>query len=126
MSTKILYVEDNPQNMRLIRKYLSTVGYDLLEAVDGSIGIEMAIREQPDLILMDIGLPDIDGVSATECLKSLPNLSAIPIIALTADAFYYDREQMMRLGCDGYLAKPITRNELIQTIAQFLNTVPSA
>jgi two-component system cell cycle response regulator DivK len=123
---KILYIEDNPQNMRLIRKMLQVGGYELLEALDGNSGLEVASLENPDLILMDVNLPDLDGMEAISALKSDPKLHGIPVIALTANAMYGDKEQFLDAGCDGYLAKPVSKNELLTTLAYFLrdkNTV---
>lgn len=119
----ILYVEDNPQNMRLVRKMLSIGGHDMLEALNGKTGIETAEAEIPDLILMDINLPDIDGMEVARYLKSNPRLAHIPIIALTANAMFGDRERFLAAGCDGYLAKPISKNELLNTISHFANTM---
>jgi two-component system, cell cycle response regulator DivK len=118
---KILYVEDNPQNMRLVRKMLRVGGYDMIEAIDGTTGIEVATNEVPDLILMDINLPDIDGMEATARLKADHDLRHIPIIALTANAMFGDKERFLDAGCDGYLAKPVSKNELLNTIAYFLS-----
>ena len=117
---KILYIEDNPQNMRLVRKMLKLGGYDMIEAADGLTGVAVAAREMPDLILMDINLPDIDGLEATARLKASPDLAPIPVIALTANAMQGDRERFIAAGCDGYLAKPVTKNELLNTVAHFL------
>lgn len=117
---KILYVEDNPQNMRLVRKMLHVGGYDMLEAVDGLTGLDIAAQERPDLILMDINLPDIDGMEATRRLKEDPDLNKIPIVALTANAMFGDRERFLEAGCDGYLAKPISKTELLNTLSYFL------
>jgi CheY-like chemotaxis protein len=120
MGGKILYVEDNPQNMRLVRKFLTMAGYEMIEAVDGLSGVAVAAREMPDLILMDINLPDINGLEATSRLKASPQLSWIPVIALTANAMHGDRENCIASGCDGYIPKPITKNELLNTVAFFL------
>lgn len=120
MAVRILYIEDNPQNMRLVSKMLKIGGYDMIEAVDGLSGIAAAAREKPDLILMDINLPDIDGLEATARLKADPTLAHIPVIALTANAMHGDRERFIASGCDGYLAKPVTKNELINTVNHFL------
>lgn len=120
MAHRILYIEDNPQNMRLVRKMLKVGGYDMLEAIDGISGVNVAVREKPDLILMDINLPDIDGMEATRRLKAMPEMQHIPIIALTANAMHGDRERFTEAGCDGYLAKPVTKNELLNLIAYFL------
>jgi two-component system, cell cycle response regulator DivK len=119
MVHRILYVEDNPQNMRLVRKMLTMGGYEMIEASNGEAGLRLAAEECPDLILMDINLPDIDGVEATRRLKD-SGLAHIPVIALTANAMHGDREKYTAAGCDGYLAKPITRNELLNTLSYFL------
>ncbi len=120
MSKKILYIEDNPQNMRLVRKMLMVGGYDMVEATDGVSGVDLALKNDPDLILMDINLPDIDGMEATRRLKAMPDTAHIPVIALTANAMHGDRERYEKAGCDGYLAKPVTRHELLNTIARFI------
>lgn len=120
MSKKILYIEDNPQNMRLVRKMLMVGGYDMVEATDGVSGVDLALKDNPDLILMDINLPDIDGMEATRRLKAMPNTAHIPVVALTANAMHGDRERYENAGCDGYLAKPVTRHELLNTIARFI------
>lgn len=119
MTSKILYIEDNPQNMRLVRKMLKIGGHEMIEAKDGETGLALAFSEEPDLILVDINLPDIDGTEITRRLKS-SKLAHIPIIALTANAMVGDKERYTNAGCDGYLAKPITKNELLNTVAHFL------
>ncbi|MCU0497028.1 MAG: response regulator [Anaerolineae bacterium] len=120
MPYKILYIEDNPQNMRLVRKMLSVGGYEMIEATSGEAGFEMAALHKPDLILMDINLPDIDGMEVTARLKAHPELARIPVVALTANAMHGDRERFTAAGCNGYLAKPVTKNELLSTVAYFL------
>jgi two-component system, cell cycle response regulator DivK len=117
---RVLYIEDNPQNMRLVRKILNHAGYQVLEAESGTSGLEVAEIEKPDLILMDINLPDIDGLEATARLKKNPSLCHIPVIALTANAMVGDREKMLGAGCDGYLPKPVARQDLLDTVARFL------
>lgn len=117
----ILYIEDNPHNMRLVRKMLKIGGYDVLEAPDGESGISCARDNQPDLILLDINLPDIDGMEVCSRIRQDDSVAWIPIIALTANAMHGDRERFLASGMDGYLAKPITRNELLNTLRQFLN-----
>jgi two-component system, cell cycle response regulator DivK len=117
---RVLYVEDNPQNMRLVRKILSHAGYTVLEAEDGISGLRMAEQERPDVILMDINLPDIDGLEATAQLKQNPDLRHIPIIALTANAMVGDREKTLAAGCDAYLPKPVARQDLLDTVGRFL------
>jgi two-component system, cell cycle response regulator DivK len=126
MAVRILYIEDNPQNMRLVSKMLKIGGYEMIEAVDGLTGVSVAQREKPDLILMDINLPDIDGLEATARLKSDPSTARIPVVALTANAMHGDRERFIASGCDGYLAKPVTKNELLNTVAHFLSVKQSA
>jgi two-component system, cell cycle response regulator DivK len=121
MSRKILCVEDNPQNMRLVRKMLGAEGYSIIEAVNGLTALQIAAEEMPDLILMDINLPDIDGMEATQRLKAEATLAHIPVIALTANAMPGDRERFLEAGCDGYLSKPITKNELITLVGQFIS-----
>ncbi len=104
-----------------------SVGYEVLEATEGLTGVAVAAREQPDLILMDINLPDINGLEATARLKASPQLSWIPVIALTANAMHGDREHCIAAGCDGYLAKPVMKSELLNTVATFLaNTTPAS
>jgi CheY-like chemotaxis protein len=118
MPFKILYVEDNPQNMRLVVKMLSHAGYEMLEAVNGLIGVARADQEQPDLILMDINLPDISGIDAARRIKR--KLPQIPIVAVTADAMLEDRERFLNLGFDDYVPKPITRHLLLDAILELL------
>jgi two-component system cell cycle response regulator DivK len=119
--TVILYIEDNPQNMRLVRKMLKTGGYSMIEAIDGKTGLQKVHEERPHLILVDINLPDIDGMEITARIKEDSELRNIPVIALTANAMFGDRERFLEGGCDGYLAKPISRRELLSTISQFLD-----
>jgi len=119
--TTILYVEDNPQNMRLVRKMLKKDGYVMIEAQDGCTALDMLDHEMPDLILMDINLPDIDGVEVTGRLRMDARFDHVPIIALTANAMIGDRERFLDAGCDGYLAKPVCRQELLNTISHFLH-----
>lgn len=125
MSARILCIEDNPQNMRLVRKILTVAGYEVLEAADGLSGMEMAQREQPRLILMDVNLPDIDGLEAAAILRKNPLFATTPIIALTANAMHGDRERCLAAGCDGYIPKPITKTELLNTVAHFITHVPA-
>lgn len=124
MAFRILYVEDNFQNKRLVRKILSARGFEVIEADDGLTGVEVATRELPDLILMDISLPGIDGVEATQRIKAFDGTTKIPIIALTANAMRGDRERFIAAGCDDYLPKPISTAELIEMIHKFMNQAP--
>lgn len=121
MTTTILYIEDNPLNMRLVRKILNNMGYNMIEAIDGITGIKVVEESLPDLILMDVNLPDIDGLEVTRKLKAMPHLCHIPIVALTANAMYGDREQCLKAGCDGYIAKPVARRELRNIVEHFLS-----
>lgn len=119
MSLKILYVEDNVLNMRLVKRILQDMGFMMIEAMDGLSGLLIAEQTRPDLILMDINLPDMDGLEVTRRLKTDPVLSAIPVIALTANALHGDRDRCLAAGCSGYLAKPVSRQELKDAIYQF-------
>lgn len=123
MSQIILYVEDNPRNMRLVRKLLQHAGYAVLEAEDGETGIKIAQEELPDLILMDVNLPDIDGLTATGRLKNISETEAIPVIALTANAMLGDRERCLAAGCSDYIPKPISKNVLLDTVEKTLNNL---
>lgn len=126
MVTRILCVEDNPQNMRLVRKMLRRGGYTVLEAEDGLSGVQIAEDEQPDLILMDINLPDIDGLEATRRIKAQSELHHIPIIALTANAMYGDEERCLAAGCNHYISKPFSKDLLLDTVRHFLTTEPES
>lgn len=116
----ILVVEDNRDNMTLINDLLSSLEYNVIEAIDGKEGVEKAKANKPDLILMDLSLPRMDGWAATREIKADPELEAIPIIALTAHALVGDRERALEAGCDDYLTKPVNLPELIKKLNQFL------
>ena len=120
MQEKILIVEDNPRNMRLLEMTLKVKGYSLLKATDGEEALDMAMTERPDLIIMDIQLPKIDGLEVTRKLKNTQAFSHIPIIALTAYAMKGDKEKAIDAGCDAYLPKPINTRELPGVIAKML------
>lgn len=122
----VLYIEDNPHNMRLVRKMLKMGGYDVIEAMTGGDGIQTAEREQPNLILLDINLPDMDGIEVCGKLRGSDTTAWIPVVALTANAMHGDRERFLESGMDGYLPKPITRNELLNTVRQFIARVDSS
>jgi two-component system cell cycle response regulator DivK len=121
MVARILCVEDNPQNMRLVRKILKHEGYEVLEAEDGATGLALSEAEKPDLILMDINLPDIDGLEVTKLIKAQAALAHIPIIALTANAMYGDEERCLAAGCDGYIAKPVSKEKLLISVEGYLS-----
>ena len=116
--SRILVVEDNPDNMILIVDVLDTLEYDVIQATDGVKGVALAKSESPDLILMDLSLPLMDGWTAAGEIKS--SVSHIPIIALTAHAMVGDRERALEAGCDDYLTKPINIQELAGKIAKFI------
>ena len=118
--TKILIVEDNEMNRDLLSRRLIKKGFELAIAVDGLDGVEAAGREKPDLILMDVGLPGIDGHEATRRIKAAPDTGAIPIIALTAHAMSDDRTKALEAGCDDYETKPIDLPRLLGKIEALL------
>lgn len=120
--TRILYIEDNPQNMDLVCRILRHVGgYEVFGAEDGLTGVEEAGVKRPDLILMDINLPDISGLEATTRIKAKPELSTIPIVAFTADTNDADRRIYLAAGCDGYLPKPASAQKLLAMVLQYVN-----
>jgi len=103
-----------------VQRILLVEDYDVFEAEDGPTGIEIALREKPDLILMDMNLPDIDGYELTRRMRAIPELANIPIIAMTANVMQGDREKTLAAGCSGYIPKPIDVDELPNQIARFL------
>jgi len=113
---KILYVEDNEDNIYMLERRLKRAGYTVLIARDGAQGVAMALAEQPDLILMDIGLPVLDGGEATRQIKAAPETKHIPVIALTAHAMTGDREKAMAAGCDDFDTKPVEMPRLLGKI----------
>ena len=112
MSAVVLIVEDNARNLKLVRDVLEHAGYAILEAGDGEAGVELAREQRPDLILMDVNLPGIDGVEALARLREDPATAAIPVAALTAYAMKDDRARLIAAGFDGYLEKPVSVREL--------------
>ena len=121
MPKKILIVEDDPKNMNVVAMALRPHGYTLLEATDGEEAIEIALRDTPDLILLDMQLPKMSGLEMTRKLREMPAFSHIPIIALTAYAMKGDKEKFIEAGCDAYLSKPINTRELPRVIAEILS-----
>ena len=117
---KVLIVEDNPTNMTLAVFLLQSVGHTVLSAMDAEVGLTLARDEQPDLILMDIQLPGMDGLEATALLKQDESTRAIPVVALTALAMKGDEQRIRAAGCDGYIAKPMRYQEFLVTIATHL------
>ena len=124
--TKILLVEDNQMNSDMLSRRLARKGYEVAIAIDGQQGIEMARSETPDLILMDMSLPVVDGWEATRQLKSAPETQSIPIIALTAHAMAGDREKAIEAGCNDYDIKPIELPRLLEKIEALLGGKASA
>ncbi len=117
---RILVVEDNLDNKMLIGDFLTLLGYDLIYAQDGEQAIAQAAAEQPDLILMDLSLPLLDGWEATRAIRANPDLPQMPIIALTAHAMIGDRERALAAGCNDYVSKPIDFKELTGKLRHFL------
>jgi len=120
MGVKILYIEDSSSNRLLVRRILEVEDYEVLEAEDGTIGIQIARQEHPALILMDMNLPDVDGYEMTRRICATPELADIPIVAMTANVMEGDREKALEAGCVGYIPKPIDVDELPGQIARFL------
>ena len=120
MKKKILIVEDDPRNMRLITMTLGAMGYELVEASDGEKALDMAMRQRPDLIIMDIQLPKVNGLEVTRKLRQTLAVNHIPIIAIAAYAMKGDKEKAIDAGCDTYLPKPINTRELPGLIAEML------
>ncbi len=119
--TKILLVEDNEMNRDMLGRRLQRRGFDLLVAVDGAQGVAMAQVDAPDLILMDMSLPVMDGWEATRRLKAAPETRSIPVIALTAHAVSGDREKAIEAGCDDYDTKPVDLDRLLSKIGALLS-----
>ncbi len=124
MSKRILVVEDQPDNRRIVRDLLTSAGYEILEAVTGPDGVRAAEAHVPDLILMDIQLPELDGYEATRRIKAQPQLQHIPIIAVTSYALSGDDVKAVAAGCDGYVSKPFSPRALLAKIREFLDESP--
>jgi two-component system cell cycle response regulator DivK len=120
----ILVVEDNPANMALATFLLQSVGHTVVSTTDAEAGLTLARERQPDLVLMDIQLPGMDGLAATALLKQDDSTRAIPVIALTALAMSGDEQRIRAAGCDGYIAKPFAYREFLSTIAAQLALAP--
>ena len=120
MAKVILIVEDEPKSIKWIRDILQVSGYSTIEATNGKQGVEFAKANKPDLILMDVQMPVMDGLEATRILKADTTTRNIPVIALTSYAMIGDKEKFLRVGCDGYLAKPVDIDLLLDAISKFL------
>ena len=121
VAKRILIVEDNELNMKLLNDVLEAYGYDIVKTGSGAAVLDLARRHRPDLVLMDIQLPDISGLHAVRQLKGDPQTRGIPVIAVTAFAMAGDERKALDSGCDGYIAKPIMLREFLATIEQFLS-----
>ena len=120
MKKRILVVEDTEDNRRIIRDLLTSFDYELIEAADGAEGVALAQSEHPDLILMDIQLPVLDGYEATRRIRAIPHLAQVPIIAVTSYALSGDEVKTREAGCDGYVAKPFSPRQLLAKVREFL------
>lgn len=120
MSRSILVVEDHEDNRRILRDLLSSAGYGMIEAVNGEEGVALAESASPDLILMDLQLPGVDGYEATRRIKANPALRRIPVIAVTSYALSGDDERAREAGCDAYVAKPFSPRALLVKIREYL------
>lgn len=120
MAKKILIIEDNDLNLKLFRDLLEANGYITVETKEGLDALDLTKRERPDLILMDIQLPEISGLDVTRKIKAEPEVADIPIIAVTAFAMKDDEEKILRAGCEAYISKPISISNFLETIKQFL------
>jgi two-component system, cell cycle response regulator DivK len=121
MKKKILLVEDNPATMDVVEKELEFLGYDTITADDGRKAVEMAEAHMPDVIIMDISLPQMDGLEATALIRENPKTKSIPILAATARALPGDREKCIQGGCNDYIAKPFTHRELGAALKRLLD-----
>lgn len=121
MKTKILYIDDNEQSLYLVTFLLEAKGYEVIQARDGKEGIEAAARARPDLILLDIQLPSMDGYAVARNLRSDPKLAEIPIVAVTSFAMSGDREKALEAGCIGYIEKPINPETFPKEIQEYLS-----
>jgi two-component system cell cycle response regulator DivK len=118
--TKILYVEDNPDNVYMLTRRLKKKGFELIIAGDGQEGIDKAVEEKPDLILMDLSLPTMDGWTATTKIKEIEEVKDIPIIALSAHAMPEHRDRALKAGCSDYDTKPVDIKRLLSKIGQYI------
>jgi len=117
----ILYVEDNPDNRLLVKRILLSEDYALLEATDARDALNILKTAHPDLILMDINMPDMDGYTLTAKIKSLPGFERVPILAVTANVMRGDKEKTLEAGCDGYIQKPLDIEQLTREIEKFIS-----
>ncbi len=116
---RVLIVEDNLLNMELATDVLEAAGYQVCQAWNAEDGMDLARRERPDVVLMDVGLPGMDGLTAARLLKADPQTAVLPVVALTAHAMSGDRERALEAGCDGYVSKPIDTRTLAAAVAGY-------
>ena len=122
MGARILLVEDNPANLALMEYLLRAFGHTTISVMDGEAGVARAETEKPDIILMDLHMPKLDGFQAALRIKKLPGLEQVPIIAVTASAMVGDRDRILARGFDGYIAKPITPETFVPQVESFLGS----
>lgn len=122
---RVLYIEDNQSNRLLVLRVLTAEGHTVLEAEDGPTGLQVALRERPDLVLVDINMPEMDGYEVAARLRALSELDRVPIIALTANVLRGDRQRSLESGCDGYIQKPLDVDLLPSQIEGFLRAAAS-
>jgi two-component system cell cycle response regulator DivK len=117
---RVLYIEDNPDNQMLVRRVLMSEGYDVLLAANGQEGLHLAKTMKPNVILVDINMPGVDGYTVTSKLRQMTELVRVPIIALTANVMKGDREKTLAAGCDGYIQKPIDIDSFPKQLARYI------
>ncbi len=122
----ILYVEDNFENKLFVRRVIESMGHEMLEAENGLDSLAIAAEKIPDLILMDVNIPGMDGLETTTRMKQNPRLAHIPVIALTANAMKGDRERCLAAGCDGYMQKPVGVSDLRREITRYAQLNPNS
>jgi two-component system cell cycle response regulator DivK len=120
MNKRVLVIEDTEDNRQILRDLLSAAGYEVIEATDGATGVAMALDRHPDLILMDIQIPVLDGYEATRRIKAAPSTRHIPIVAVTSYALVGDEARTRDAGCDGYVAKPFSPRQLLKKVREFI------
>ena len=117
---RVLYIEDNPDNQLLVRRVLMSEGYDVILAANGQEGLQLAKSAKPNVILVDINMPGVDGYTVTAALRQMSHLTQVPIIALTANVMKGDREKTLAAGCDGYIQKPIDIDSFPKQLARYI------
>lgn len=122
MAKTVLYIEDNLYNRELVKRVLEAEHYQVMVAETGLGGIDQAVEQEPDLVILDISLPDIDGYEVARRLRLIPRLSKIPILALTAHVMKGDRERSLEAGCDGYIQKPVDVDRLPSQVEEYMKS----